>query len=447
MYEAFLKFISKNQLYLKRDKVLLAVSGGIDSVVMCALFHKSGFDFGIAHCNFQLRGEESDTDEDFVRQLAKELNVSVFVKAFDTQKYATENKLSIQVAARDLRYAWFEEIAKKEAFDYIAIAQHSDDQVETFFINLFRGSGAVGLKGMPLKRGKIIRPLLFASRNEIEQYAKENGLSFREDSSNTSDKYLRNNIRNKLIPKLEEVSPGAKISISKSMHFLQEDAILLQQLLTDKRSQLFINRKESIYIPLDELKKLSPLDSWLFYLLKDFNFNRQSTNALAALLQNEEITSSGKAFYSDRFQLLVDREFIIIQEAQPESNESIYSIHKTDHKVKTPVPLEIVTEENRSDYLFDSNPAIVYFDADKLKFPLIIRKWKQGDRFIPFGMKGSKLVSDFFIDKKLDRFAKDNCWLLLSCDQIIWIIGLRSSAVYSVNKSSKKVLKIQLMDS
>ncbi len=422
---------------------MIALSGGLDSVVLLMLFLQSGYkNIAIAHCNFQLRGEESDADEDFVRSLASELNIELFANSCDAAKYADDNKLTIQESARELRYSFFEEIALRESFDKIAIAHNADDQIETFFINLFRGSGTAGLKGMPLKRGKIIRPLLFASRQEIEIFASENKLKYREDSSNASDKYLRNKIRHHLSPIIEKISPQAKKSITSSLQYLQEDAMLLKQLINDKKEILFEHKGVNVIISMQALKKLNPLDVWLYYLLKDYGFSRKTTNDLTFVLQNTQISSCGKTFLSETHILLIDRNELILQQVVQETSKAEFLIQEGETEIKIPLHLQISLEENYSDFVFKSNPSTAYFNANRLKFPLTIRKWKQGDRFIPFGMKGSKLLSDYFIDNKIDRFTKDNIWLLLSGGEIIWIIGHRTSENFRVGVGCKRVLKV-----
>ena len=442
MLDAFQNFIEKNNLCSKNQKILVALSGGLDSVVLVSLFLKAGYKIGIAHCNFKLRGKESDMDEDFVRLLASELDVELFVKTCDAAQYSTNNKLTIQEAARDLRYAWFEEISSKASFDRIAVGQHADDQIETFFINLFRGSGSTGLKGMPIKRGKIIRPLLFANREEIEKFASENNLKFREDASNASDKYLRNRIRHQLLPVLEKVSPQAKTSIASSLQYLQEDTLLLQQLIDEKKEALFSSKEKNSIISISELKKLKPLEVWVYYLLKAFGFSRETTNDLATVLQNEDNTSSGKIFHSENFQLLIDREHLILQQKNKKKENATYLIKETDDEIKRPIHLRLSSDKFNRNYHFQADPSIAWFDTDKLQFPLTIRKWKQGDRFVPFGMKGNKLISDYFIDNKIDRFTKENTWLLLSGDEIIWIIGHRASEKFRVGKACKRILKV-----
>lgn len=446
MLNAFQQFIKKNNHCTKNDKVLVALSGGLDSIVLLNLFLKSDYkQIGIAHCNFQLRGEESDADENFIRSLASELDIELFVKSCNADAYAEKNKLTIQEAARDLRYAWFEEISSATSFDRIAIAHHADDQIETFFINLFRSSGIAGLKGMPQKRGKIIRPLLFASRTEIEEFANKNKLEFREDSSNASDKYLRNRIRHHLIPEMQSASPQANSSILKSLHYLQEDARVLNQLLEEKREGLVVPKGENFVMLIDELSKYKPLDVWLYYLLKGFGFMREITNDLALTLQNDETISSGKIFHSATHQLLIDRKHLILRKKNLEEIHTEFLIQETDRELKFPIHLKVNIEEHINNYTFEEKASMAYFDFDKLQFPLTVRRWKQGDRFIQFGMKGSKLLSDYFIDNKIDRFTKGDTWLLLSGKTIIWIVGHRASEDFRVGKDCSRIMKVWIV--
>jgi len=288
--------------------------------------------------------------------------------------------------------------------------------------------------------------LLFASREELEAFATENKLKFREDSSNASGKYLRNRIRHQLFPQVEKVSPQAKQSMLKSIGFLQEDALLLQQLLDEKKESLLLAKGTKTTISLTQLAQLNPLDVWLFYLLKDFNFQRKTTNDLALVLQNNQANACGKIFQSETHSLLIDRDDLILQQTKAETQQIEFLIRKDQREVKIPVHLHLGIETNNDHFIFENSPSIAYFNADKLQFPLHIRKWKKGDRFVPFGMKGSKLVSDFFIDSKMDRFTKENTWLLLSADIIIWIVGYRSSGEFRVGKNCTRILKVGLSD-
>jgi tRNA(Ile)-lysidine synthase len=441
MRKAFLHFIQSNRLCENHEKILVAVSGGIDSVVMLDLFQSTSFPIAIAHCNFQLRGEESDEDERFVIELAEKYKIKIYNKTCDASVYTEEQKCSIQEAARELRYAWFEELCTKENFGKVAVAQHADDQIETFFINLLRGSGVKGLKGMPVKRGMIIRPLLFAKRNEIEQYAKNRKLAFREDSSNLSDKYLRNKLRHHLLPQLEKIKKDYRQDIGKSLQYLNEDYRLIQHLLDEKMQGLFEHQGEIIKISTNRLTNEIDWQLLVYYLLSDFGFNRDVSDSVCGAIQNQ---STGKLFYTDEYQLLVDRQYLIL-EKQKTATDKEYSILAAGDGLDKPFVLKSRLLANGPDLKIESDRAFAYFDLDKLTFPLVIRKWKNGDRFKPFGMKGSKLVSDYLVDEKVNRFEKEKIYVMESGGKIIWLIGLRVSDDLKITAMTGKVLLFQMI--
>lgn len=440
MVSAIKQFIVNRNLCDTNHRILIAVSGGIDSVVMLDLLLKVGYDISIAHCNFKLRGDESDEDEDFVVELAKKYQVELFAKSFDTGEYARKNKCSIQEAARELRYEWFDELVKINKIDRIAVGQHLDDQVETFFINLFRGSGVKGLKSIPVKRGKVIRPLMFTSRKEIEDYAKENRLEFREDSSNKSDKYLRNKIRRKLLPVLADVNPSYQDDITKSLKYLEEDNQIMQSLLSDWRKEIIGKDSGNLKIKISTIKDLSHLKT--FYLLKDFGFSRDVSDQITESLQSQK---SGKLFYSTTHQLLIDREFLILKEIGVPEGYDTYLIEDNQKQINEPVHLVVNKQAVDHTFKINEDASFAYFDVDKITFPLTIRRWKTGDRFMPFGMTGSKLVSDYLIDAKINRFDKENVWVMLSGGEIIWLIGYRSSDCYKINEDTKTILEINFV--
>jgi len=441
MLIAFEQFITENNLCTKGEKILVAVSGGIDSVVLLDLFIQAKYSIGIAHCNFNLRDDESDQDEVFVKNLATKYKVEFHPKTCNAMAYTKQHQCSIQEAARELRYDWFEEVCQLNGYDKIAVAQHADDQIETFFINLLRGSGVAGLKGMPLKRENVIRPLLFAERKEIEQYAKERNLDFREDSSNLSDKYLRNQIRHHLLPQLEKIKVDYRKPINKSLQYLTEDHQMIQHFIEGKRNELFIDQVEVVKIPLDKLFDSLDQHSLLFYLLKDFGFNRDVTDAICEAVQNN---NTGKLFYSSDYQLLIDREFLLLKKAGPKFEDDTFYIRSVGDNINMPISLKLEIAENNSLLQISKDPSIAYFDLEKLNFPLIVRKWKVGDRFIPFGMEGSKLVSDFLIDQKVNRFEKDRVYVLESERKIIWLIGYRISDEFRITEKTETVLVVKL---
>ena len=436
----FHQYISHHNLCGKNDRILLAVSGGIDSVVMLDLFYQAKYKIAIAHCNFQLRANESDEDERFVKKLGEKYDVEVFIKRFETNTYARSNNLSIQIAARNLRYAWFEELRKEISFDFVAVAHNSDDEVETFFINLSRGSGLTGLKGIPLKRESIIRPVLFANREKIVAYAKKNKLFIREDSSNKEDKYLRNKIRLNLIPELEKLSPKFSYSVIDSINHLNEADILLKQLLEEKFKALRKQKDGIISISLPELEKLQPFRIWLYYLLRLYNFNRDTTDNLAESITGKQ---TGKIFFSATHKALINRKELKIKTIG-ENKEKVYLINIDKKSITKPINLSIDSFRVTEGFQLKKDIRFAQLDKDKLKFPLKIRNWKKGDKFKPFGMKGSKLLSDYFIDSKIDLFEKEDIWLLLSGEKIVWVIGYRISDDYKLTNKTIHVLSIKL---
>lgn len=441
MEEQFLKYVSSNSLFDKGDKILIAVSGGLDSVVLLDLLFKTGFNISIAHCNFQLRGQESDMDEEFVRNLGKNYKLKIFVKICDAEEYAKENKLSIQESARELRYKWFKQISIENKFDKLAVAHHFDDNLETFFINFSRGSGLSGLKGIPVKNETIVRPLMFASRKEIEEYANENKLKFREDSSNSSDKYLRNNLRHNLLPGFLEILGGSNETLRKSMAYLAEDELLFEQLIQQKRQEIIEESDGFQFMKKSKLLSLSPLKAWVYYLLKPFGFSRSVTDDISVgLLEN----NTGKNYFSSTYRIISDREKLIITTQKPNTKSQVLKIDEGESEIVSPIHFQISTFSKPDDFRIKKENEIAYFDFDKLKFPLTLRSWETGDRFKPFGMKGSKLLSDFFIDEKLSLLEKENIWLLESDEEIIWVVGLRTSDNFKIINNTKVVYKIVL---
>lgn len=441
MKERFLKYVESKYLFRKSDKILIAVSGGLDSVVLLDLLFKTGFNISIAHCNFQLRGNESDLDEEFVRELSVKYKLKFFVRICDAKEFAKTNKLSIQESARELRYEWFEQIVLENEFDKIAVAHHFDDNLETFFINFSRGSGLSGLKGIPVKNENIARPLMFASRKEIEKYANENKLEFREDSSNSSDKYLRNNLRHNLLPGFVEIMGGSNETLRKSMDYLAEDELLFEQLIQQKRQEIIKDGDGFQSLQKSNLLSLSPLKTWVYYLLKPFGFSRAVTDDISASLQEN---NSGKAFFSSSHRLISDREELIISTREINIKVQEFTFDQNVSELQSPLHFEISKFLKSDNFKIENDKKTAWFDFDKLEFPLTIRKWRTADRFKPFGMKGSKLLSDLFIDEKLSLLEKENIWLLVSGNEIIWVIGLRSSDRFKITSKTETIYSIIL---
>jgi len=438
MENDFQRFILEHQLFEPSQKVLLAVSGGLDSTVMAHLFHQAGFTFAIAHCNFGLREKDSDDDEEFVRNLAAQYRVPFYSKKFDTVTISKQHRTGIQETARKLRYEWFSKLLKAEKYDYLATAHHQDDHIETFFINLLRGCGISGLHGILNKRHHIIRPLLFASRKDLEKYTEEHQIQHREDSSNIQTKYTRNKIRRRLIPVLEKIQPRLNVVMVKNMeHFHEAEKIYqarIQQVIFKITKLLPDN---TLSIDIEKLQALEAPKTFLFEILAPFGFKKE---IIPDILKSLTATS-GKLFFSDHFTLIKDRTQLLLHEKQTPS-DNFYYIDKDVTEIFTPIHLKLEQKPYDNQFIIPTEKHTACFDYDKIIFPLIIRKPKKGDAFIPLGMKGRKKLSDFFIDNKFSRIEKGKTWLLCSGDDIIWIINHRPSNTHKITKDTQKVLVI-----
>lgn len=438
MIQQFNKFISENHLFDKTDTILVGVSGGIDSVVLLDLLDKGGYNFVIAHCNFQLRGEESDGDERLVVELARKYDVPLFKTTFDTADYAQEKKISIEMAARDLRYQWFEEMRVTHHCDFIAVAHHRDDQIETFFLNLARGTGLNGLTGMKPINGKVVRPLLFASRNEIEKYRHEHFLEFREDGSNASLDYQRNKIRHTLLPVMETLNPSFREGLVKTMGYLDDSLKIFNQSIQQNWERVVQRTGTDYLISIPELKLLEPLATYLFEFLKPFGFNSDVVDDIILGLDG----ISGKQFLSVSHRLVRDRESLILTPLLSENQRQFY-LDENVELMTHPVLLKISFVQNDDHFKMSKSPLIAYIDRDRIHFPLLIRKWQSGDYFKPLGMSGLKKVSDFFIDMKFSLPEKQNSWILANGEQLVWIIGHRLDDRFKITSDTKVILKIE----
>jgi len=446
MIEEIIEFIGEQGLFRQDEKILLAVSGGMDSMVMLDLFHRAGFRFGIAHCNFSLRGKESDEDAKFVKSAGKKYQIPCFLKKFKTEQYAKESGLSIQMAARKLRYEWFEEIRSENSYDYIATAHHLDDQIETFFINLIRGTGIAGLHGIHPKNGKLIRPMLFTFRNEIEKFAQENTIRFREDKSNQSLKYTRNLIRHRLIPVLKTIQLEFATSITETIAKIRGFEIIGQEAINLTRESLLKQEQNQVRIEIEQLKKLRPLKTYAFELFSSYGFN---PSLVADILENLDSTSS-KIFFSPTHKLIKDRKNLIISEIG-ESRSAIsdnmkeFLIEKGARRIESPLKLKLSVKKIDPDFVIPRSPEVACLDIARLKFPLSLRRWQAGDSFYPLGLNKKKKLSDFFIDKKLTLTEKENTWLLISGDKIGWVIGQRIDNRFRVTSRTKEIFIVMLI--
>lgn len=436
MLDTLKKHIAHQFPFLGNKKLLLATSGGLDSMVMAHLFHQLDYTIALAHCNFQLRGLESFGDQKFVQEYADANDIPVFITQFDTQAFANDYKLSTQVAARDLRYNWFYELLETEDFDYVLTAHHADDNIETFLINLSRGTGLDGLTGIPAENGSVIRPLLLFSREEITNYAKENKIEWREDSSNASNKYVRNKIRHDLVPLLKELNPHFMASFQKTQTYLQESAAMVEDASIMVYQQVVRQEEDQMYFNLSQLKRLPNYKSYLYQWLHEFGFSAWDD------VYDLADSQSGKQIFSREFRLLKDRDFLILSPIILEFDQQEYFIEKDAQDVKIPLNLSFCKVDDIS---VSSNTAI-FVDEDALEFPLVLRKWKEGDNFQPLGMDGkTKKLSKFFKDEKFSLFDKQNCWILCSGEFIVWIVGHRQDERFKVNSATKQILKIDLL--
>ena len=452
MLDQFQAYFNRYHLLAEGDKVVLALSGGIDSMVMADLLLKTKVQFVAAHCNFHLRGEESDGDEQFVREFAEKHGVQCFVKHFETEKYAAENGISIEMAARDLRYTWFEELRQQLNYDKIAVAHHADDQSETFFINLLRGAGLRGLKGMQPQNGVIIRPLLWASREQIHQYAIENQITWREDHTNAEKVYLRNKIRNQLLPAFDELHPEARQGLYKSLEHLVSENELYRALLNEKLAQIVEQDGDVQRLPYSKLVKAKvpepvegPTDRscsfhLLFEWLRDFGFNTDQCQFIFEAIG----TGIGNQYNSPTHRVVIGRDDLQLFEIKENTDDEI-QIEIGEEEILSSLHLRFSKLEKNTGFVLDKSPEVAQLDFDKLRFPLTLRHWRHGDRFHPLGMKGSKLLSDFFVDQKFTEWEKRNVWLLVSAnDDILWVVGHRIDDRFKVTAETNSVFRCEM---
>lgn len=439
MFQKFQQHIEKNLPFLKGKKLLVAVSGGIDSVVLSHLVSNlENTTISLAHCNFQLRGVESDLDASFVKTLGKSLQLETYTINFDTSSYSENHKLSTQLAARKLRYDWFQKLLKELSFDYVLTGHHADDNLETFLINLSRGTGLDGLTGIPEINEFIVRPLLPFSRSEIEVYAKEKGYQWREDASNKETKYLRNKLRLEVIPKLKEINPNFLKSFKNTTKFLNEDKKIIDQNVKNLASEIITSDGELTKINIKKTLALPNAKAYLYRFLKDYNFTEWED--VYALLRAQ----SGKQIATKSHILLKDRDFLLLLRTNKNSeiqNKSIF-INQGVKEITKPIQLsfENVLKKEKS------GKNIIYVDKKSLIFPLVLRRWQEGDYFYPNGMKGKKKISKYFKDEKISIFEKQNIWLLCSKEnEVIWILNRRQDRRFLPTRNTTELFKISTL--
>lgn len=434
MIQKVKQYIEDNQLLHREDKIIVGVSGGADSVALLDILIDLGYSCIVAHCNFHLRGEESNRDAKFVSDLCIRYKLPLNSIDFDTVTYATENGISIEMAARELRYNWFEKLRFEHKASCIAVAHHQDDSVETIILNLTRGTGIRGLTGINVKNGYIVRPLLCLTRNEILLHLNQKHLSYVVDSTNEEDIYTRNKIRLNIIPLLESINPSVKEAIIRTAGHLRQVENIYNDYIASAQKEIMTSNT----IDIELLLKYKEPEAILFEILSPYGFNASSVYDAYSAIN----TQSGKTFYSATHKLVKDRRHFILQKLDEVAHES-YQIDENSKHIDEPLKLDIDTIRIE-DFDLQKNTNILYLDAAKIKYPLTIRKWEKGDWFIPFGMKGRKKLSDYFSDNKFSLIDKEQTWLLCSGDNIVWIIGHRSDNRFKVDTTTQTILKITL---
>lgn len=455
LLKRFTDYIKQNHLFTAKDKLLLAVSGGIDSVVLCALCKQAGFPFAMAHCNFQLRGEESNRDEQFVKSLADKYGVEYYVKTFDTRSIAQQQKKSIEETARRLRYEWFHEIINNQwsvgnaasgqqefpstFANYILTAHHADDTIETVLMNFFRGTGIKGLKGIQPKNGKVIRPLLFARRKELEQFAQDHQLAFVTDRTNFENEYTRNFFRNKVLPEVRAYYHAVDENILNNAQRFSEAEELYNEAIALHKKKLLVPKGKEVHIPALKWKQSSPLHTITWEIIKEFDFTPHQVSEVITLLDSE----SGKYISSPTHRILKNRHWLIIAPLKATDTEYIL-IEQWDNNVPcSAFTIQLALEET-SPHTLQTSSNMAQLDAAEIKFPLLLRKWKAGDYFYPLGMKKKKKLSRFFIDNKLSRTEKENTWVIESDKRILWVVGYRIDERFKITPKTKTILTLSI---
>jgi len=438
MFNAFTRFVTKNKLVALGDRVLLAVSGGVDSMVMSHLFFQMNINLGIIHCNFSLRANESDKDEKMVRDYADKHNIPFYSKQFNTKSYAKENGLSVQMAARELRYSWFEEIRVKKGYDTIAVAHNLNDNVETLLINLIRGTGISGLTGMKPAINRIIRPLLFASREDIIVYCKQNYIAYREDMSNAETKYTRNKIRHLIIPLLKEINPSVEYTLNDTAERFIGITEIVSGYIAGLKERISKQEGELNIFNFSLLKEHLHNSTILYELFKPYGITNARLNDLIKVIDGK----TGGQIFTDTHRIIKNRKEVIVS-ANDKVKDTSYKIADINDLRNVPGIVSAEYSDVASNFEIPSDHLIACIDSEKISFPLTIRKWKAGDQFCPLGMKQKKKLSDYFIDNRYSKITKENKYILESDGKIVWIVGDRIDNRFRITISTRKALIIE----
>ena len=430
-------YIDKYCLLMPESKIIVGFSGGADSIVLLHILHKLGYNCIAAHCNFHLRGEESERDEHFAAEFAASLNLPFFKQDFDTQSVAKKQKISIEMAARDLRYQWFAELKENQKADAVAVAHHRDDSIETLLLNLIRGTGIKGLTGIQPQTGYLVRPLLCVSKKEILQYVQAKNLSYITDSSNEQIDLIRNKIRLHVIPLLESINPSVREAIAQTTDNMNE-ALKIYETEIEKAIQVVYNQdKGSISIPL--LKSYPSPESILFELLKNYGFGKEVIREIRCAMDS----LPGKVFYAPKYYVVKDRDEFLLSTFN-EEEEKEYFIQADETALEFPFRMEISLRKNETNGNIVKNAHTACLDYDKLQFPLTLRRWKVGDKFMPVGMKKFQKISDFFTNGKFSKIQKEKTWILTSGKEIVWVVNHRIDERFKADNITKNhyILKL-----
>jgi len=438
LQQAFKEFIAKERLFAPDEKLLLAVSGGLDSVVLTELCHRCKFDFIPVHCNFQLRGEESERDEAFFGRLCQRYGRSGHAGRFDTRQYAESNRVSVQVAARELRYGWFEDFVRDGRARWILTAHHLDDNIETMLMHFFKGTGIAGMRGILPKQGNIVRPLLFARKEDLKAFAAGAGLEWVEDSSNESDKYTRNFFRHQLLPLVEQAYPASPNNLADNLQRFREVEVLYRQAVEGWKKKLMEPRGEEVHIPVEKLRKADPLPTVVHEIISSYGFSAPQVGEVIALLDS----ATGKYVRSKTHRIIRNRNWLLIVPLMEEQAENLLveaqstSIHYKEGELR-------ITRMAIADLPhLDQNADVALLDAGKITYPLLLRRWKPGDYFYPLGLRKKKKVARFLIDTKVSMADKERTWVLEMDKKLIWIVGRRIDDRLKITPATKQVLRI-----